>query len=121
MVEVWVLAIGKMQHSLALQSKGASADGAGGSSGAFSTFATTFGRIEAQGGGERFFGDQNEARTTHKITIRFRRNLTVAHRILYSFTVDGASYTRTFNIRRIENKGERDKYLEILCDEGVAT
>jgi len=115
------MSVGKMQHSLALQSKGASADGAGGSSGAFSTFATTFGRIEAEGGGERFFGDQNEARTTHKITIRFRRNLTVAHRILYSFTVDGASYTRTFNIRRIENKGERDKYLEILCDEGVAT
>ena len=121
MVGVWVLAIGKMQHSLALQAKGSSADGGGGSSGAFSTFATTFGRIEAQGGGERFFGDQNEGRTTHKITIRFRRNLTVAHRILYSFTVDGASYTRTFNIRRIENKGERDKYLEILCDEGVAT
>ena len=117
----WLLAIGKMQHSLALQSKAANADGGGGSSGAFSTFATTFGRIEAQGGGERFFGDQNEARTTHKITIRHRRNLTVAHRILYSFTVDGTTYNRTFNINRITNVGERDKYLEILCEEGVAT
>ena len=85
------MAIGKMQHSLALQSKASSADGGGGSSGAFSTFATTFGRIEAQGGGERFFGDQNQDRTTHKITIRHRRNLTIAHRILYSFTVDGTT------------------------------
>ena len=54
LTEVWLLAIGKMQHSLALQSKASSADGGGGSSGAFSTFATTFGRIEAVGGGERF-------------------------------------------------------------------
>jgi len=115
------MSVGKMQHSLALQAKGTSADGGGGNAGAFSTFATTFGRIEAQGGGESFFGDQNEARTTHKITIRFRRNLTTAHRILYSYTADGASYTRLFNIRRIENKDERDKYLEILAEEGVAT
>ena len=54
LVGVWALAIGKMQHQLALQSKASSADGGGGSSGAFSTFATTFGRIEAVGGGERF-------------------------------------------------------------------
>ena len=53
-MEVHTLPIGKMQHSLALQSKASSADGGGGASGAFSTFATTFGRIEAQGGGERF-------------------------------------------------------------------
>ena len=115
------MSIGKMQHSLQLQSKSSSSDGGGGNAGSFSTFATTFGRIEAQGGGESFFGDQNEGRTTHKITIRFRRNLTTAHRILYAFTVDGTSYTRTFNIRRIENKDERDKYLEILAEEGVAT
>ena len=69
------MSVGKMQHSLALQAKGTSADGGGGNAGAFSTFATTFGRIEAQGGGESFFGDQNEGRTTHKITIRFRRKL----------------------------------------------
>jgi len=115
------LPIGKMRDSLQLQSKASSADGGGGSSGAFSTFATTSGRIEAQGGAERFFGDQNEARTTHKITIRHRRDLTVAHRILHSFTVDGTTYNRLFNIKRITNVGERDKYLEILAEEGVAT
>jgi SPP1 family predicted phage head-tail adaptor len=115
------MSVGKMQHSLQLQSKSTSADGGGGNGGTFSTFATTFGRIQAEGGGERFFGDQNEGRTTHKITIRFRRDLTTAHRILYAYTADGSSYTRTFNIRRIENKDERDKYLEILADEGVAT
>ncbi len=115
------MSVGKMQHSLQLQSKSVSTDGGGGNAGTFSTFATTFGRIESQGGGERFFGNQNEARTTHKITIRFRRNLTAADRILYAYTVDGTSYNRFFNIRRIDNVGERDKYLEILAEEGVAT
>ena len=116
-----MMAVGRMQHRLQLQSKTATADGAGGTSGAFTTFATVFGRIEAQGGGERFFGDQIEPRTTHKITIRFRRDLKVTHRILYSFTVDGAKYSRLFNINRILNIGERDKYLELVCTEGVAT
>lgn len=115
------MSIGKMQHYLTLQTRGNSADGGGGGASSWSTLAQVWGRIEAQGGGERFFGDQNEGRTTHKITIRFRRDLTTAHRILYAYTADGSSYTRTFNIRRIENKDERDKYLEILADEGVAT
>ena len=118
---VLTLPIGKMRDSLQLQSKASSADGGGGSSGSFSTFATTFGRIESQGGAEGFFGVHNEARTTHKITIRHRRDLTVAHRILHSFTVDGTTYNRLFNIKRITNVGEADKYLEILAEEGVAT
>ena len=115
------MSIGKMQHSLTIQTRSNSADGGGGGASSWGTLAQVWGRIEAVGGGERFFGDQNEARTTHKITIRFRRNVTPANRIVYSYTVDGSSYTRTFNIKRVENKGERDKYLEMLCDEGVAT
>jgi head-tail adaptor len=47
--------------------------------------------------------------------------LTIKHRIVYQFTSENVLYTRTFNIKRIENKGERDKYLEIMCEEGVAT
>ena len=115
------MAVGKMQHRLALQVPSRTDDGGGSGRVTFSTIATVFGRIEAKGGGERFFGDQNEGRTTHLITIRFRRGLTIKHRIVYQFTSENVLYTRTFNIKRIENKGERDKYLEILCEEGVAT
>ena len=115
------MAIGKMQHRLALQNRSTTADGGGGTDTDWSTVDTVWGRIENKGGGERFFGDQNEARTTHLITIRFRRGLTTAYRLLYSFTTEGVTYTRIFNIKRIENRGERDKYLELLCEEGVAT
>jgi|TARA_Y100001938_G_C8075672_1_gene425901 SPP1 family predicted phage head-tail adaptor len=115
------MAVGKMQHRLALQSPSRTTDGGGSGRTTFSTIATVWGRIEAKGGAERFFGDQNEGRTTHTITIRFRRNITIKNRIVYQFTSDNVLYTRTFNIKRVENKNERDKYLELFCEEGVAT
>lgn len=115
------MSIGKMQHRLTIQSRSRSSDGGGGAASTWSTVDTVWGRIEAKGGSERFFGDQNEARTSHLITIRFRRDVTAAMRIVYSYAVDSVNYSRTFNIRSIANKGERDKYLELVCEEGVAT
>jgi SPP1 family predicted phage head-tail adaptor len=115
------MAVGKMQHRLALQKPSRTDDGGGSGRTSWSTLATVWGRIESQGGAERFFGDQNEGRTTHLITIRFRRGLTIKNRIVYQFTSENVLYTRTFNIKSIENKGERDKYLELKCEEGVAT
>ena len=115
------MAVGKMQHRLALQTPSRTDDGGGSGRTSWSTLATVWGRIESQDGSERFFGDQNEGRTTHLITIRFRRGLTIKNRIVYQFTSENVLYTRTFNIKSIENKGERDKYLELKCEEGVAT
>ena len=115
------MAIGKMQHSVVIQTKSRSADGGGGSAVTFSDVATVFARIEATGGSERLFGDQLEGVTTHTITIRHRRDVTAANRIKYAFAVDSTNYERLFNINRVENVGERDKYLKLYCTEGVAT
>ena len=52
------MAIGKMQHSVKIQTKSRSADGGGGAAVTFSDVATVFARIEATGGSERLFGDQ---------------------------------------------------------------
>ena len=35
--------------------------------------------------------------------------------------ISATSYERIFNINRIENVGERDRYLKLYCTEGVAT
>lgn len=35
--------------------------------------------------------------------------------------ISSTSYERIFNINRIENVGERDRYLKLYCTEGVAT
>ena len=114
------MSVGKMQHRLALQKPTRTDDGGGSGRTSWSNIATVWEGLK-QKVVQKDFGDQNEGRTTHLITIRFRRGLTIKNRIVYQFTSDNVLYTRTFNIKRIENKGERDKYLEIMCEEGVAT
>lgn len=114
------MSIGRMQHSLKIQAPTRTADDGGGSTISWTDEATVFGRIEPQGGSERLYGDQLEGVESYIITIRFRRGITNKYRILYSFAVDGTSYSRTFNITRVENAGERDKYLKLYCTEGVA-
>lgn len=115
------MALGRHQHRLTIQSRSRSNDGGGGAASSFADVETVWGRIEATGGSERLFGDQVESRTTHTLTIRHRRNVTPANRIKYAYAVDSTNYERIFNINRVENVGERDRYLKLYCTEGVAT
>ena len=73
------------------------------------------GSIEPVGGNLTLYGDQIEGVSTHKITIRYRNDVTTKHRINYS------ADSKIFKINRILNLGTRDRYLEMLCEEGVAT
>ena len=107
--------VGKMRHSLTIQAKSRSNDSAGGTRRTYSTLATVMGSIEPIGGNVRLYGDQIEGTTTHKITIRYRSDVTTKHRINYS------ADSRIFKINRIMNVGTRDRYLQMLCEEGVAT
>lgn len=115
------MALGKHQHRLTIQSRSRSSDGGGGASSSWSDVDTVWGSIKAVGGGERLFGDQVEGRTTHELVIRHRRTVTAANRIKYAYAVDSTNYERLFNINRVENVGERDRYLKLYCTEGVAT
>ena len=107
--------IGKMRHSLTIQAQSRSNDSAGGARRTYSTLATVMGSIEPVGGNLRLYGDQIEGVSTHKITIRYRNDVTTKHRINYS------ADSKIFKIDRILNLGTRDRYLEMLCEEGVAT
>jgi len=115
------MSVGKMRYRLTLQSPTRTSDNAGGVSVAWTEVAKIWGSIETKGGSEQFFGDQLEGRSQHVITIRFRRGVTNANRILYSFESKGTAYTRTFNITRVENVNEKNAYLRLYCNEGVAT
>ena len=67
--------IGAMRHQVKIQSQSRSANGGGSSAVSYSDVATVNASINPVGGGERLFGDQLEERITHKITIRFRRDV----------------------------------------------
>jgi SPP1 family predicted phage head-tail adaptor len=115
------MSIGGMRHKLKLQSSTRTSDGGGGASIVFNTFSTVFGSITPQAGSERFFGQQVESRVTHVITIRFRRDISSDHRIVYDYYRKGKKYSRTFNIKSVINRDTKDRYIDLLCEEGVAT
>lgn len=115
------MSIGRMRHKVKIQKQTRTADGGGTQAVTFSDLDTVFASIEPKAGSERLFGDQLEERVTHVITIRFRRDVTFKNRLVYEFFRDGNKYTRTFNIKRVINRDTRDRYLDILVEEGVAT
>ena len=115
------MAIGNLRHRVTIQSPTRSAAAGGGGVVTWSEVATVFASIEPTGGNERVFGDQNEGVVTHKIMMRFRRDVSFKNRITYARVVDGTTYTQIFNIKRVMNEGSRDFFLHLLVEEGVAT
>tara|TARA_R100001510_G_C7632852_1_gene191433 strand:- start:719 stop:1063 length:345 start_codon:yes stop_codon:yes gene_type:complete len=113
--------IGKMRHKLYVQTQTRTSDGGGSQSVSYSDSFSIFGMIQPKAGQERVFGDQLEEKVTHIITTRFNRNITFKNRLQYRFNKGGQSFTRQFNIKRVINRDTRDRYLDILCEEGVAT
>ena len=115
------MSIGKMRHKLYVQTQTRTSDGGGSQSVSYTDSFAVFGHIMPKTGNERLFGDQLEEKITHIITTRFNRKITFKNRLEYRFNRDGQSFTRRFNIKRVINKETRDKFLVILCEEGVAT
>lgn len=105
--------IGKLRHRVTIQSESTTADGGGGFTLAWTDVTTVWAAVEPLKGAERLRGQQLEAAVTHKITIRHRSDVTTKQRLKFG--------TRLFNVRAVINPDERDRWLELLCEEGVAT
>ena len=108
--------IGELRHRLSIQAERAASDGGGGLTDPCAdpvTVATVWGKIEPLTGGERQHAAQIQDRFSHRIVIRHRTGITAAMRVVFG--------ARAFNIRAVIDPGERGRFLELLCDEGVAT
>ncbi len=108
--------LGALRHRLALEAERPAGDGGGGQGDPWAdpvAVATVWGRVEPLRGGERLRALQLEERVTHRVTIRHRPGVTPAMRVRFG--------ARLFNIRAVINRDERDRFLELLCEEGVAT
>tara|TARA_R110002167_G_scaffold34895_2_gene111463 strand:- start:1960 stop:2310 length:351 start_codon:yes stop_codon:yes gene_type:complete len=116
------MGIGGMRKRIQMQSKTTSADGGGSDAvSTWTTYNTAFASITPQSGQERLFGDQLQEPITHIVRMRYRTDLTFKDRLKYVYKSHGKSNSRTFNIKRIINVDSKDKYLDIMCIEGVAT
>lgn len=107
--------LGGMRRRLELQQEVRTPDGGGGYTVNWSTVATVWAEVEPISGRERFEAMRLQGEVTHRIVVRHRRDLTPDH------TWRLRLGSRSFNVRAVINQGERDRFLELLCQEGVAT
>jgi SPP1 family predicted phage head-tail adaptor len=105
-----------LRHVVEIQSESASGDGGGGQTGPWASpaiVATVRARVEPLRGDERPRAMQIEAALTHRVTIRHRPDVTARMRLIFD--------TRIFNIRAVIDVQEQGRFLDLMCEEGVAT
>lgn len=102
-----------MRARVIIQSESKTADTAGGYALAWTDVATMWCSVEPAGGREIWQAQQLQKNVSHKITTRYRSDVTTANRLLWG--------TRAFNVRSVVNVSERGRYTLILADEGAPT
>lgn len=105
--------IGNMRRRLTVQFKTETADGAGGYTRTWDTQETVWGNIEPMSGNKVLIGGELSAVVTHKIYIRYRSDITTQNRIVYG--------SRTFQIHAAIIIQEKQRYLQLSCQEGVGS
>ena len=108
--------IGKLRQRITIEAGNPGSDGFGGQTDPWASpvvIDRVWARIEPLRGFEQLRGMQLEGRVTHRITIRHRDDVSPANRIRFG--------ARLFSIRTVIDIEERSRWLELLCEEGVAT
>ncbi len=106
--------IGELRKQVAIQQEQPTPDGAGGYALTWTTLATTWADISPISGTEVFTSGHLEGHVTHKVTMRWRSDITITSdmRLLYN--------NRIFNILTVMNNDERNRFAELLVEEGGA-
>lgn len=99
----------RLKKRLIIQKNTKVADGLGGFTVTWSTFARVWGEIKPFSAKERFFAGKIDNPITHKITIRKLNNMTDEMRIQFD--------SRIFKILGFINVEEKDRFFEILAEE----
>jgi len=104
--------IGKMRYRVKVQRATNTRDAGGGLSQTFSPVTTIFANIKPKNANSIYRQGILQEKVTHEITIRYMKNIDTNSKITYG--------TRQFAVNGIINVDERDRFLTLLCEEGVA-
>lgn len=102
---------GSLPHRLIVESKTEAPDDLNEPVETWSTLTTVWGRVNPMKSSEAYEAQQNVARITHEITIRYLSTITPNMRINH-----GGRY---FYIQGIRNREERNVMLTLECNEHV--
>jgi SPP1 family predicted phage head-tail adaptor len=103
---------GELRKRATLQTETQTPDGAGGYALAWADVATVWVEIQPLSGSEVLAAGHLEGHVTHKVTLRYISGMTTDMRLLYG--------GRVFNVRSVMNVDERNRWTELLVEEGAA-
>ena len=107
------MSAGRLRERLIIQSESSTPDGGGGYAVSWVNVVTAWGSVKPQRGGESLDAMQVRDTVLYDVTIRYRTGVIPKQRIAWG--------SRIFNIRAVMNKDERERYLTLVCEEGVGT
>lgn len=105
--------IGDLRHKIAIEREQMTLDGMGGSTKTWEVIGSPWSKIKPMRGGERLQAMRIEATVSHIITIRYNPSYKASDRVNYG--------GRIMQIRAVINVEERNKWIELYCDEGAPT
>lgn len=100
---------GKLNRQIIIQKPTDTPDGAGGDVRVWTPFLTLWAQVSPSTGTEPFFAEQMYPKLTVTFTIRYRKGITAAMRVVYG--------TRLFNIRSVEETQDSRVYLKLHSEE----
>jgi SPP1 family predicted phage head-tail adaptor len=103
---------GAMRELITFESYTTSSDGGGGVTRAWSTATTAYAHVVKANASEAYKQGGIQEQGLWRFTMRYTAGITTEYRISWD--------SKVFNIRSIINEDERDKFLVILAEEGVA-
>lgn len=109
--------LGELRHRVVIETLALTTDGQGGSSEAWTTFATVWANIETRSRAENLFADKLRPTGTQVITIRWLDGVTPTMRVKYVNDYG----TRYFQIKGVSREDERRFYLLLDVEENVGS
>ncbi|HZP20088.1 MAG TPA: phage head closure protein [Bauldia sp.] len=100
---------GWLRHRIVIEAATPAGDGAGGETLAWATVATLWSRIDPVAASERSAGEHLATVATHRVTIRWRDDVTGGMRVAYR--------GRYFRIAATRDPDETQRYLELTAIE----
>ena len=101
---------GRLRHRVTIQGQTTAQDSYGEAVRTWADIASVWAEIAPIAGRELWAAQQTQATTTHRITLRYRSDLTQSCRLLFG--------TRIFGIDSIISPEEAGERLVVLCTEG---
>lgn len=103
---------GKLRKSITIERETDIDNDSGGQDIIWSTYKTVKAFIKPKSGTERVRGMQLQSPLSHSVFIRYTADITPEDRVNYK--------GRYMQIRAVINIEERDRWIELACEEGVA-